>query len=90
MCGEQAAALRIDAQKIELALGSRVFRSTPPAVSCNACPAAARLDSEDRDREAVNNINAVFMVLFTLVYGNLRVSIFLAFGFIQTDFNAAT
>jgi hypothetical protein len=34
-------------------------------VRCNACSAAITVDSEDRDREAVNNIGAIFMMIFT-------------------------
>jgi hypothetical protein len=38
-------------------------------VRCNACSAAATVDSEDRerdmDREAVNNRDTVFMMIFT-------------------------
>jgi hypothetical protein len=36
-------------------------------VRCNTCPAPATSDSIDRgrDREAANNIDTVFMMLFT-------------------------
>jgi len=74
MGGEQATALRTMRRKSNLPfeLGISIDAA---GVSCNACPRPPRWAARDSDREAVNNINTVFMMPFTLGNGNWRVSI---------------